>query len=192
MKLQPICIVLPLFLAACATSKSPQKADAGSRITDAVATPFSDLNLIQSKIPEVLVAAEKNPYLLPADLTCAALSDAVRTLDVALGPDLDVPRDSSTPTLMARGTVTVGDAAVDALKGAAGGLIPFRSWVRKLTGAERHSREVAAAITAGIVRRSFLKGIGQTRGCESPAAPLPMKQPDAPADATTTGQEGKG
>ena len=44
--------------------------------------------------------------------------------------------------------------------------------MRKLDGAERHSKEVAAAIAAGSVRRAFLKGVGQTLGCEAPAAPL--------------------
>lgn len=189
MKLQPIYIVLPLILAACATSKTSQPSESGSRITEAVATPFSDLNLIRTKIPEVLTEAKKNPYQPPTALTCTGLSDEVRTLDEALGPDLDIPKDSSTPTLMERGTVTVGDAAVDALKGAAGGLIPFRSWVRKLTGAERHSREVTASIAAGIVRRAFLKGIGQTRGCQSPAAPLPAQELDAPAAAPSIPNE---
>jgi hypothetical protein len=177
MKLPHLVVILPLMLVACTTPMMSHKPEAGSRITEAVATPFSDLNLIQTKIPEVLIEAQKNPYLPPTDLTCTGLSDEVRTLDVVLGPDLDVPKDASTPTLMERGTVTVGDAAVDALAGAAGGLIPFRSWVRKLSGAERHSRAVAASITAGIVRRSFLKGIGHTRGCGSPATPLPHVVP---------------
>lgn len=180
MKLHPIVVVLSVLLAGCATSKTSQTPGAESRITEAVATPFSDLNLIRTKIPDVLIEAKKNPYLSPFDLSCTGLSDEVRTLDVALGPDLDVPKDPSKPTLMERGTVTVGDAAVDALKGAAGGLLPFRSWVRKLTGAERHSKEVTAAIAAGVVRRSFLKGIGLSRGCEAPAAPLPRVEPDTP------------
>ena len=183
MKLQSIYVVLPLILAACATSKTSHTPDSESRITEAVTTPLSDLNLVRTKIPMVLIEANKNPYLLPTDLTCTVLADEVRTLDEALGPDLDVPKDSSKPTLMERGTVTVGDAAVDALKGAAGDLIPFRSWVRKLTGAERHSREVAAAITAGIVRRAYLKGFGQNLGCQTPAAPMHAKESDALADA---------
>jgi hypothetical protein len=58
------------------------------------------------------------------------------------------------------------------LRGAAESVIPFRGWIRKLDGAERHSKEVAAAIAAGSVRRAFLKGVGQTLGCAAPAAPL--------------------
>lgn len=44
-------------------------------------------------------------------------------------------------------------------------VIPMRSWIRKLSGAERRNRQVQEAIAAGIARRSYLKGIGQARGC---------------------------
>lgn len=47
----------------------------------------------------------------------------------------------------------------------------MRSWVRKLTGAEKYAREVEASIAAGTIRRSYLKGLGQAAGCEAPAAP---------------------
>jgi hypothetical protein len=43
--------------------------------------------------------------------------------------------------------------------------------VRKLSGAERYERKVAAAIAAGSVRRAYLKGLGQAAGCAAPAAP---------------------
>jgi hypothetical protein len=37
--------------------------------------------------------------------------------------------------------------------------------VRKLSGAERYSKQVAAAIAAGTVRRAFLKGMAQASAC---------------------------
>ena len=82
----------------------------------------------------------------------------------ALGADLDTPATGSNPSLIERG-------ASDALRNAAEGVIPFRGWVRKLSGAERYSREVAAAIAAGTIRRAYLKGIGAAAGCAAPAAP---------------------
>ncbi|MBY0491557.1 MAG: hypothetical protein K2R93_17095, partial [Gemmatimonadaceae bacterium] len=45
------------------------------------------------------------------------------------------------------------------------GVIPFRSWVRKLSGAERHSKAVTAAIAAGTMRRPYLKGWARAQGC---------------------------
>jgi hypothetical protein len=65
------------------------------------------------------------------------------------------------------------DQAVGALQRTAEGLIPFRSWVRKLSGAEQHSREVSACIAAGSVRRAFLKGLAASQHCTLPElAPL--------------------
>jgi hypothetical protein len=73
------------------------------------------------------------------------------------------------PGLVERG----GDTAADLLRGTAEGVVPFRGWVRKLSGAERYAKEVAAAIAAGTIRRAFLKGLGQATGCPAPAAPHP-------------------
>ena len=57
------------------------------------------------------------------------------------------------------------------MRDAAEGVVPFRGWVRKLSGADRYSREVAAAIAAGTIRRGFLKGLGAAAACSPPAAP---------------------
>ena len=178
--MKAILALLPLaLLAACATSTPPGssdgeagKASADKRVTDAAVTPLSDLNLVRAKIPPALVSAKQNPYLIPTDPACATLLAEVQALNVALGPDLDAPSSDADPSLIERGGDAAGNAAVGALRNTAEGVVPFRGWVRKLTGAERHSREVAAAIAAGGVRRAYLKGIAQARACESPPAPL--------------------
>ena len=90
----------------------------------------------------MLVTAQKAPYAAPADKSCAGLTTDVHALDAVLGADLDTPTGEHNPSLVERG-------ANDALRSAAEGVIPFRGWVRKLSGAERYSREVAAAIAAG-------------------------------------------
>ena len=52
------------------------------------------------------------------------------------------------------------------LKGPREDVVPFRTTgLRKLSGAERYSKQVQAAIVAGTVRRSFLKGIRFAQGC---------------------------
>ncbi len=167
---QPLSIsllALTVALTACASSPAPT----GTRVTDAATTPLSDLNLVNASIPPVLLDARKSPYKAPADAGCGTLGAEVLQLEAVLGADLDVPPSASRPSLVERGSSAAGDAAVGALKGAAEGVIPFRSWVRKLSGAERYSRDVAAAIAAGTVRRAYLKGVGQARGCVAPAAP---------------------
>jgi hypothetical protein len=150
------------------------------RVTGAATAPLNDLNLIRSKIPEVLVAASKSPYAVPATRSCEALLAEVGELDAALGADLDTPPSADKPSLLERGGDMAGDAAIGALRRTTESLIPFRGWVRKLTGAERHSKAVAAAITAGGIRRAYLKGLGQSLQCPPPAAPLPP--PPAPAE----------
>jgi hypothetical protein len=151
-------------LAAC-SSPAPSGSQAGNSgtVSQAATTPLSDLNLVRADIPAQLATAMKAPYAAPADASCAGLVAEVQALDAALGPDLDAPAHPNNPGLLERG----GDAATGAFRSAAEGVIPFRGWVRKLSGAERYSREVAAAIAAGGVRRSFLKGLG-TGGAAGP------------------------
>jgi hypothetical protein len=156
MNMRTLSLLVALALTACAGTEKSAK--------DAAATPLSDLNVVRAEIPPVLAAAQKAPYALPADRGCAALGAEIQALDAALGADLDTTERGHNPSLIERG---VGDA----LKNTAEGVIPFRGWVRKLTGAERYSREVAAAIAAGTIRRAYLKGLGSAAGCAAPAAP---------------------
>ena len=144
---------------------------AENAVGQAVTTPLSDFNLVQAPIPAVLKEAHKAPYAQPLDTSCEQLAKQVQALDEVLGTDLDVPPTPSNPGLVERGSKEVGNAAAGALKSAAEGIVPFRGWVRKLSGAERYSKEVAGAIAAGTVRRAYLKGLGEARGCVAPAAP---------------------
>lgn len=147
-----------LVLSACSTTDQ-------TRATTAVATPLTDLNLVNAPIPDVLAAAQRGPYLMPADADCDGLSREIKGLDEVLGPDLDAPPAEAHRGLLERGTETASGAAVGALQRTAEGVVPFRGWVRKLTGAERYAKRVAAAITAGGVRRAFLKGVRATKAC---------------------------
>lgn len=141
-----------------------------TKIVGVVTSPLSDFNLIRSEIPAVLLSAVKGPYLALVDKSCDAIANEVRALDSALGLDLDAPAGVD-PDLFEKGSAELGNAAVGALQRTVDGAIPFRSWIRKFSGAEKHSREVATAVAAGIVRRSFLKGLGLASACQPPAAP---------------------
>lgn len=148
-------------LGGCASSQQ-------DKVSTAATTPLSDLNVVRADIPEVLKAAAAAPYGPPADASCAGLASAIAALDEVLGPDLDAPHSAANPGLLDRGE----DAATGALQRTAEGVIPFRGWVRKLSGAERYARHVSAAITAGGVRRGFLRGLASAKACTAtPAAP---------------------
>lgn len=151
-------VVILALLVAC--SAAPEK----KRMTDVAVTPLSDLNLVRADIPPILVEAQKQPYLIKVDATCTLLAEEVQALAEVLGPDVDAAAKPKAG-LMERGQAEAENAAFGALRGMAEGIIPYRGWVRKLSGAERYSKTVAAAISAGTARRAFLKGYASARGC---------------------------
>lgn len=160
---QALVVLLALMLSACVTQHKQ------SRYLEAVEAPFNDLNLVQVGIPSILVEAEIAPYLVPVDQSCEALDANIHELDSALGADQT--GHAIDPTLYERALEEVNDQAVGALRSTTESILPFRSWVRKLSGADRHAKQVARANAAGLIRRAFLKGIRVSRSC-----PLVMPQ----------------
>lgn len=165
-KLTSLALVAVAALSGSCAS-NPRVAGQPRNLESAAATPLYDINVLKTKIPVVLLEARDRPYQLPTPVTCTEISSLIAPLDEALGPDLDQPPNSENPGLLARG----GALAEGALESAAGSLIPLRSWVRMLSGAERYDRVVKEAIVAGGVRRAFLKGLAQAGRCVPPAAP---------------------
>ncbi|MDB5454142.1 MAG: hypothetical protein JWO33_2720 [Caulobacteraceae bacterium] len=172
-----VAIAAALVLAGCAGAGESAKT-AGERVEakapGALAQPLHDINVLRTKIPPVLLEAMDRPYVPPQPLTCREVINQIRPLDEALGPDLDAPPSLDNPSAMERNGVMAGDAITSAVRGAATDIIPLRSWVRMLTGAERYDNLVKASITAGAVRRAYLKGIGVQLDCLPPAAPQPI------------------
>ena len=165
-----------------AKSEEPAKpvTDRNVSATDVVATPASDLNLRKTDIPTLLLLAQEQPYDLTGLHRCPQIAAAVGEFDAVLGDDLDVPQDGKDGMSAGR----VAQAAV-------GAFIPFRGLIREISGANEEDRKLQAAIFAGTARRSFLKGVGEARGCRYPArsataaviaaretvvAPQPVKQ----------------
>lgn len=166
-------VAAALLLTACASTPSPtgriqSTGEANTANVRGVATaPLRDFNVIRTQIPQVLQDALEDPYARPVPANCDGITLAVMQLDTALGADLDQPPSKDDIDLIDKGRGYVMGAAV----GAAQDLIPMRSWVRRLTGAAQHDRLVAASITAGGVRRGYLKGLGESRGCNPPSTP---------------------
>ncbi len=154
-------VVVAICLSACATA--PQKGRPLGKVTT---TPLHDLNLTSIAIAPVLLEAHTHPYAMPATISCVALAADIQSLDDALGPDIDAPSMDSNAGDM------VGDAATNALQGMLDRILPFRSWIRKLSGAEQDARHASACIAAGSARRAFLKGISHAQAYPAPAAIL--------------------
>lgn len=162
MKKLQLCLlcIASLVVAGCAS-------DQKSGLVGAASSPLNDLNMVREEIPPVLQEALQEPYAVPDETRCESLHLKITALDQVLAPDIDADSgaDENKSGLGKKAVSSAGKAAVGALRSTAEDIMPFRGWVRKLTGAERHSQKVSAAIGAGILRRAYLKGIRSAKGC---------------------------
>ena len=161
------------FASRSGTAAGSAAADTASNVGDAASEPLRDLNLMHDQIPPALIRAYARPYDQTGADTCPAIADQIRQLDLALGPDVDIPKaPTEEKDMFNKGASLAADAALDAVRSATGGVIPVRSWVRRFSGAARAEQEAKAVALAGSVRRGYLKAIGQMKGCDWPASPL--------------------
>ncbi len=156
----------------------------------AVQTPFEDLNIKRQKIPEKLQQITDNPYALPPQMLCEGIRKEIDELDTLLGPDVCTPQNptgmivSRKGEYVEKGAGLAKDQAVGIVSGKTS-IIPFRGVVRKITGAEKHAKEVERAYQAGKLRRAFLKGLAVSLGPKclnpSPITTVPSEPPLSPA-----------
>lgn len=160
-----------LSLGAAAQAADRGEMQAKDTFRDAALAPLEDLNLKQKGIPDVLSRARSDPYDLAGLSRCEPIAAEIGRLDAALGPDLDEAPAPDTRTRAQKVGGAIKDAGISEVRSESRGLLPFRGWVRKLTGAARHDKKVQAAIRAGEIRRGYLKGVGMRMNCAPPAAP---------------------
>jgi hypothetical protein len=142
-----------------------------------LAQPFRDFNMVRSKIPPVLIEAIADPYARPEPAGCEGIAIQMKRLNTALGPDLDEPVSTEHPGVLTRGEKVAGNGALDAMRSEEQSSIPFDGFIRVLSGASRHDHLVMAAIQAGAIRRGYLKGLGEMRGCMPPSVPRHLARP---------------
>ncbi len=168
-------LILPVLVALCgchvARSAGEGVGTVASGFGAAVTAPLDDLNLRRELIPTVLLQAEANPYDMRNLNRCSTIGAEIERLNEALGPDADEPPAPDGRYLSERASDAAAQAALGAIRDATTDFIPGRSWIRRLSGAEQHSRHVQSAIQSGRMRRAFLKGMGMQRNCGPPAAP---------------------
>jgi hypothetical protein len=158
-------------LAACETADTVGRGatEVGAGLGNALSAPLEDLNLRHTPIPPSLVRAHANPYAIGGMDHCETIAAEVGSLDDALGPDADIPPPDQSNSQ--RRADKGAKATLSIVHGAAESAMPFHSWVRTLSGAERHRRDVQEAIMAGEQRRGFLKARGMSMNCAPPASP---------------------
>jgi len=148
-----VCLAAPVLAAEDVTETTPS-------VRDVAMTPLTDLNLDRDEIPQVLIDARMAPYANDGLNQCGEIRREVGDLDAVLGDDFDTaPPDERgiTPTGVAQRVVSF--------------FIPFRGIIREVSGANSHEYEFREAIAAGLMRRAYLKGMGQQMGCPYPASP---------------------
>lgn len=181
-----------VVLSACASTKQPREVqktpnapsnsdlirgavtDTGKSLPSAAAAPLRDLNLIKTDIPEILLRIEY-PYKIDGPVYCDQLVTEVTALDQVLGLGQD--HFKADLTRNEKAAEAASNAAQNALSDAATGWIPYRSILRRVTGATKHERAVRAAFERGRIRRAFLKGVGGAFQCPYPARPSSVNQP---------------
>ena len=135
-----------------------------TNVEDVARTPLEDFNIASDDLPEALVKASENPYAHEGLTTCNALVAEIAELDMALGADFDIAirEDGGDGISINEGRIA---------KSIVGSFIPFRSLIREVSGANDRRDAFRLAVTAGMIRRGYLKGLGQGRGCDYPARP---------------------
>src|SRR5262245_17343483 len=136
-----------LALAACNTTPK-SKTDSGvdravaktrAGVGNAALTPLSDLNLRQEPIPDRLQAI-RSPYEPIKKRDCNGIGAEVGELTVILGADVDVAQGPG-DTLEQKTGEGAATLALNGVKDAVTGFIPYRSLVRIASGASEHERE---------------------------------------------------
>lgn len=164
MRARGVALCLSALVSACAT-QTYDRARAEAPLRSAVEKPLYDLSLMRDEPPPLLAQALEHPFRLVDGADCAALLEEIAALDDILGPDIDREREE--------------DDAFDAaqiLTGAVSGVwsLPYRSIVRRLSGAHQREGRLREAILAGLVRRGFLKGAARQAGCSAPSSLGPL------------------
>lgn len=168
---------------------------------DAATGPLEDLNIRKREIPEPLKLAVRDPYATPEAKKCDDIRGQIAELDDILGADMqpqEVEVASADDHFLGLSVSDVKMPTADQVESSAGGflhnkvmdfisskvnILPFRSIVRTVSGADRYQKKVTQAYEAGKLRRAYLKGYAQEkfgRKCLTDPFTPPAKKDEPP------------
>ncbi len=162
-----LAVVLAIGLSACSSGRT---ADTRRGVSGAAAIPLRDVGIIRPEIP-LLLRNLNYPYSTATLADCAAVTREIGQLDAVLGPESYQPGPNR--NVWDRSGDFVEEQTIEAAENTAEDLIPFRSWVRRISGASRAEREALRAVANGQQRRTFLRGYGASLGCPGIIPPPP-------------------
>lgn len=179
----------------------------------AAMSPLEDIGLKRPETPKQLKAIAENPYAVPEPPSCDAITTEMSALDTVLGPDttgIVVTKKVDNSSLASswnsakniswdnrdhyieQGSSFTQKMAAETVRDRINSLIPYRSWIRWVSGAESRDRKVAAAFEAGKLRRAFLRGYSTSMHCYAQNDAAPSAKPvarAAPAKAHAATEE---
>lgn len=161
------------ILGACANGRT---ADTRRGVTNAAATPLRDVGIIRPEIPPMLRTLQYPYQTASLASGCPAVAYEIGQLDAILGPESFQPGPAR--NIWDRSGDLAETQTIDLAQDTAEGIIPFRSWVRRISGASAAEREALRAFANGQQRRTFLRGYGASLGCPNI---VPAPAPAAPA-----------
>ena len=132
--------------------------------SDAAKQPLRDIGLMKKRIPYAL-SRIADPYAEPSGPGCAWISYELTQLSAALGSEVSVMPVADRSTTSERGSRMAIEAARDMIRSSGSRLLPGRSVIRRLSGAANSDELYRAAAERGMVRRGYLKGLSDARGC---------------------------
>jgi hypothetical protein len=138
-----VAALLAVALAACSSGRT---ADTRRGVGDAAYIPLRDVGLMRPEIP-LLLRNLQYPYSTATLNDCAAVTREIAQLDGVLGPESYQPGPNR--NVWDRSGDFVEDQAISAAESTAQDLIPFRSWVRRISGASRAERDALRAVANG-------------------------------------------
>lgn len=124
-----------------------------------VTQPGRDVGIDKKKVPPVLARSTESPYAVPKG-GCRAITAEMVELNTAIGPDFG--SDTKTNENRTGQILEAGGSAI------VNTLIPFRGLVREVSGAAGAERRYQAALSTGLARRGYLRGVAQSKGCKLP------------------------
>lgn len=165
-------VILGMLIACSLVAACAGRTDDTRRgVTNAALSPLRDVGLMRPEIPLALRGLEY-PYATDSIIEgCAAVQTEINTLNRVLGPESYQPGPNR--NVWDRSGDFIQDQTIEAVEDTATDLIPFRSWIRRISGASRAERDALRAVANGQQRRTFLRGYGESLGCADMIPPPP-------------------
>lgn len=188
-----------LLLTACGGSNTIDLSNNRSidEAIEAATGPLEDLNLRRQEIPPLLVKAATNPYASIRQSSCNEVRTELAALDSLLGPDMEpqnialvsgstglidhlsnmsdieiADSDAITTNLVDSAATFAQDSLLSLIHSKTN-IMPFRSIIRRISGASEHATRLSNAYQAGKLRRAYLKGVAEMRfGSKCLAKPI--------------------